>query len=400
MNILLITGPFPHPTFIFRMALALAERGHRVTVAARNRGDWSRFQDALPLPPGLNVRYLLPESGLSDPRVALRLLFGLLRYVPRSPVRAWRLWRDSDTWWEFVRYLPFLSLPHPDVIQFEFLVTATIYPKLGSLIGAPTVVSCRGADLHMLEQRPPEKKSARLDALRWAAAIHCVSDELAGEVNRLVGRSDRVFVNRPAVAAKTIMPKEDYTAAIPKIISVGRLEWKKGYDYLLAALARLKRSGAIFQVEIIGDGALFAELRFSIDDLDLASAVRLVGRITPAEVLDRLRSADLFVLSSHEEGIANAVLEAMAAGLPVVTTNAGGMAEAIRDGVDGFVVPVRDIPALVDRIERLLTDPVLRERMGRSARQRCVEAFTLDRQEEQFELIYRQAVEAGQESCR
>ncbi|MBN1121753.1 MAG: glycosyltransferase family 4 protein [Anaerolineae bacterium] len=396
MHILLITGPFPRPTFIFRMALALAERGHRVTVAARNRGDWSRFRDALPLPPGLSVRYLLPESGLSDPRRLLRLLSGLLRYVPRSPVRAWRLFRGCASWREFVRYLPFLSFPSPDVIQFEFLVTATLYPKLGDLIGVPTVVSCRGADLHMLEQRPPEKKAARIDALRWATAVHCVADELAGEVNRLVGRTDRVFVNRPAVAAEAITPKDNYGAAIPKIISVGRLEWKKGYDYLLAALARLKRSGVAFQAEIVGGGALFAELRFSIDDLDLASEVQLVGRIAPSEVLDRLRRADLFVLSSYEEGIANAALEAMAAGLLVVTTAAGGMAEAIRDGVDGYVVPVRDIPALADRIERLLIDPALRERMGRSARQRCLDAFTLDRQVEQFELIYRQAVEANQ----
>jgi colanic acid/amylovoran biosynthesis glycosyltransferase len=396
MHILLVTGPFPRPTFIFRMALALVERGHRVTVAARNRGDWSRFQDALPLPPSLKVHYLLPESGLSDPRRALRLLFGLLRYVPRSPVRAWRLWRDSDSWREFVRYLPFLSFPHPDVIQFEFLVTATVYPKLGDLIGVPTVVSCRGADLHMLEQRPPEKKAARLDALRWATAVHCVAGELAGEVERLIGRTDQVFVNRPAVAVEAIAPKDDYGAAIPKIVSVGRLEWKKGYDYLLAALARLKQSGVAFQAEIVGGGALFAELRFSIDDLDLASEVRLVGQIAPAEVIDRLRSADLFVLSSHEEGIANAALEAMAAGLPVVTTNAGGMAEAIRDGVDGYVVPVRDIPVLADRIEGLLSDPSLRERMGRSARQRCIDDFSLDRQVEQFELIYRQATEADQ----
>jgi colanic acid/amylovoran biosynthesis glycosyltransferase len=400
MHILLVTGPFPLPTFVLRMALALAERGHRVTVAARNRGDWGRFQDALPLPPGLSVRYLLPESGLSDPRHLLRLLFGLLRYVPRSPIKTWRLWRESCSWREFVRYLSFLSLPRPDVVQFEFLVTAAAYPKLGELIGVPTVVSCRGADLHMLEQRPPESKSARLDALRRATAIHCVSGELAGEVERLVGRRDRVFVNRPAVAVESIEPKTGYTAAISKIVSVGRLEWKKGYDYLLAALARLKRSGAVFQAEIVGGGALYAELRFSIGDLDLASAVRLLGAITPAEVLDRLRKADLLVLSSHEEGIANAALEAMVVGLPVVTTDAGGMAEAIRDGVDGYVVPVRDIPALADRIGRLLADPSLREQMGRSARQRCIDDFSLHRQVKQFEHIYRQAMEAGQEASR
>lgn len=176
------------------------------------------------------------------------------------------------------------------------------------------------------------------------------------------------------------------------IVAVGRLVWKKGFDYLLAALARLKREGIAVKAQIIGDGDLYPRLRFSIEDLSLEPEVELVGPLTSRQVLERMREADLFVLSSHEEGISNAALEAMACGLPVVTTDAGGMAEAVYDGVEGFVVPVRDIGALADRIRALAANPALRERMGRAARARVEREFSLTSQAERFEAIYRAAI--------
>src|SRR5690606_8375069 len=99
-------------------------------------------------------------------------------------------------------------------------------------------------------------------------------------------------------------------------------------------------------------------------------------------------NADIFVLSSHSEGIANAVLEAMACGLPVVTTDCGGMREVITNGVDGFVVPVRDPQAMADALETLMMNKTLRTTIGAAARPRIIESFTLDQQAEQFLSFY------------
>src|SRR4029077_12487758 len=132
-----------------------------------------------------------------------------------------------------------------------------------------------------------------------------------------------IWVNRPAVPTEKIFPKDQWAANDPPIIlAVGRLVWIKGYDYLLAALSRLKQSGIAFKAQIIGDGPLYAQLRYSIEDLNLKPEVELLGPLTSVAVLERMRRADLFVLSSHAEGISNAALEAMATGLPIVTTNA------------------------------------------------------------------------------
>ena len=293
---------------------------------------------------------------------------------------------------QFIRHLPFIN-NYADVVHFEFLGLAAMYPLIPKLLGAPMVVSCRGTELHLLEQHNPEQEAAFLDCLKRADAIHCVSNDMADKVAEVSGRENSrtsgIWVNRPALATEKITPKNNWAVNDPPVIlAVGRLVWIKGYDYLLAALSRLKQAGIAFRAQIIGDGPLYAQLRHSIEDLNLEAEVELLGSLPSAEVLQRLRSADLFVLSSHAEGISNAALEAMAMGLPVVTTNAGGMTEAVSDGIDGYVVPVRDIPALADRLKRLLTDVGQRERMGRSARSRVEANFSLTRQAEVFEQLY------------
>jgi glycosyltransferase involved in cell wall biosynthesis len=133
-------------------------------------------------------------------------------------------------------------------------------------------------------------------------------------------------------------------------------------------------------------------LRFSVLDLDLGDRVTITGPCSPAAVQARLREADVFVLSSVAEGISNAALEAMAAGVPVVTTAAGGMVEAVTDGREGFVVPVRDVETLTARLRQLLSNQAQRAEMGRAARARIVAEFSLTRQAAVFEEQYRSAV--------
>lgn len=406
MRIILVAGRFPQlsETFILRKAIALAECGHRVTVVTRKGGDWALFKDYLPLPVGLSIQCLLPEWGWSNPRRAMTLMAGLAIDSFRSPNRAINLISTSHRelgtrnmpWRQFVRHLPFVKM-RADVVHFEYLGLGAMYPLVPKLIAAPMVVSCRGTELHLFEQHSDQQKAAFVDCLKRAAAIHCVSNSMANKVAAVSGRENSrtsgIWVNRPAVATDKIIPKNNWAGNDPPLIlAVGRLVWIKGYDYLLTALSQLKQAGIAFRAQIIGDGPLHASLRYSIEDLNLKPEVELLGSLPSAEVLQRLRSADLFVLSSHAEGISNSALEAMAVGLPVVTTNAGGMAEAVRDGVDGYVVPVRDIPAMADRLKKLLTDSAQRERMGRSARTRAEAEFSLSRQAEVFEQMYQTVI--------
>jgi glycosyltransferase involved in cell wall biosynthesis len=407
LRIILVVGKFPQlsETFILRKAIALAERGHQVTVAARSCGDWEGFNDR-PLPAGLSVQTLISEWGWSNPWRAPGLIARVITSSLQSPLRAFDLIRHchrhavmkSAPWRHFIRHLPFIN-KSADVVNFEFLGLAAMYPLVPKLVDAPMVVGCRGTELHLLDQTNPNQEAALLNCLKRADAVHCVSNNMAIKVAELSGRAntrDGIWVNRPAVPTEKISPKDRWAANDPPIIlAVGRLVWIKGYDYFLAALSRLKQSGIAFKAQIIGDGPLYAQLRYSIEDLNLKPEVELLGPLTSVEVLERMRRADLFVLSSHAEGISNAALEAMATGLPIVTTNAGGMPEAVRDGIDGYVVPARDIPALTDGLRSLLIDAGLRERMGRAARSRAEADFSLSRQVEVFEQLYQSVASGG-----
>jgi colanic acid/amylovoran biosynthesis glycosyltransferase len=162
------------------------------------------------------------------------------------------------------------------------------------------------------------------------------------------------------------------------------LIWKKGYEYALQSIRVLKDRGINLEFNILGDGPERDRVVFTIHDLELNDVVQLHGQNSPEKVREVLRNSDVFLLSSLTEGISNAVLEAMACGLPVVTTDCGGMREAVTDGVEGFVVPVNDVEAMSEALHTLCQNPQLRKRMGNAGRQ-CVEkSFSLTRQVQQF----------------
>lgn len=388
MNILLVTGRFPQrsETFIYRKAVALADHGHEVTVLCRQRGDWSLYPD--PLPSSLRIEVLPPDLSRGDVSSVVASLSSLAR-ASLMPAATTRLYRESKNARGFARHLPFIGR-RADVVHFEFLGLSSMYPLAGEIVGAPTITSCRGQDVHLLAIRTDDHCDEMLRCLRESTALHCVSEELAGSVERLTGRHDGIWINRPAVNVQAIRPRRRVQSnARLKILISGRLAWVKGFDYLLTALARLRSKGINFQADILGDGELHSQLRFSIADLDLTSYVTLVGGVSSTEVIERLGTTDVFVLSSLEEGISNSVLEAMASGIPVVTTNAGGMTEVVTDGVEGFVVPIRRPDALADAIGRLAGDAKLRQTMGTAGRRRAESEFSLERQVATFEQIYR-----------
>jgi glycosyltransferase involved in cell wall biosynthesis len=162
---------------------------------------------------------------------------------------------------------------------------------------------------------------------------------------------------------------------------------------MLRAVRLLLDRGCDVTLSIAGDGddESMAALRLGIRDLHLDHHVRLLGRCRRAEVPEIVAGADVFVLSSLSEGISNAVLEAMAMGRPVVVTAAGGMAEAVRDGVDGYVVPTRQPHALADAIERLGDAAERRNEMGDAAAAHVRQSFTIKHHIERFCALYEEA---------
>ena len=157
-----------------------------------------------------------------------------------------------------------------------------------------------------------------------------------------------------------------------RLVTVGRLQAPKDPLTLVRALAELRRPG---EAVIAGDGPDRPAVEREVRRLGLESVVRLAGERD--DVGELLAAADMFVLSSRSEGLPLSILEAMAAGLPIVASSVGGVPELVVDGETGLLVPPGDPHALAAAIERLLDDPALRRQLGTAGRTRVSEHFDL-----------------------
>ncbi len=197
----------------------------------------------------------------------------------------------------------------------------------------------------------------------------------------------------PSQISSSTPPEVDPRGDGPLVGMVGRLGWKKGYEYALEAFAKVRDRVSGLRVDIVGDGDLRDELQSRARELGLEDTVRFLGQQT--DVPRRMSTFDCYVLSSVIEGMPNALLEAMALGRPVVTTSAGGSAEVAIDGESGLVVPIKDADALASAIERVLTDELLAERISRAAASRVRAEFSEDAMLNALDTLYRREMTAA-----
>src|SRR6185436_3798725 len=169
----------------------------------------------------------------------------------------------------------------------------------------------------------------------------------------------------------------------PRLLSIARLVEKKGVEYAIRAAARLR--GVDFHYDIVGDGPLRPGLEQLVRELDVADRVNLLGWKQQTEVVQLLEQAHLLVAPSvtgrdgDQEGIPVAMMEAMAMGLPVLSTQHSGIPELVEDGRSGYLVPERDVDALAEGLKRLLTAPEQWAEMGEAGRRRVEADYDIHR---------------------
>lgn len=150
----------------------------------------------------------------------------------------------------------------------------------------------------------------------------------------------------------------------------------KDHPTLLNAMCRVAEAHPNAHLALVGEGTEEQTLRTMTRDLGLSDRVTFTG---PSNDVPRaLAAMDIFVLSSHSEGMSNAIIEAMAAGLPVVASDVGGNAECVVDGATGYIVPHDDVGTLADRLNHLLSEPVTAKALGEAGRQRVADLFDVE----------------------
>lgn len=389
-RILLIRLKWPPETFMLRLVNGLADRGIHMTLAVHERPS-----PGWPVHP--NVEYVwTPPWSDSGARSLGQTGRALLDAARRSPSQTRRLLGQSRQASSpsgaaamLHRYLPYAGRRW-DVVYFPWNTMAIAYRPL--LERGPSVISCRGTQINVTPHNP-ERAAIRdglADTFRRASAVHCVSAAIRDEATQYGLEPDKAVVIHPAVDPDVFRPAAHMPSGGPlRVVTTGGLLWGKGYEYALLAIRALLDRGVAVRFDVIGGGEERQRLLYTIHDLGLQDHVIAHGPLPPEGVLRLLQAADVFLLTSLSEGLSNAVLEAMACGLPVITTAVGGMPEAISDGAEGFLVPARDPRATADALQRLAAQPGLRREMGAAGRRRIIRDFALANQIDAYAELFR-----------
>jgi glycosyltransferase involved in cell wall biosynthesis len=232
---------------------------------------------------------------------------------------------------------------------------------------------------------------------RATTATVCVSQrERADGLRARTCRADRTVVIPNAVDVDAY-PQAPLERDVPRLISVGRLAAPKDWSTLLYALAALEPE-TFAELMIVGDGPDRERVEDELARSSLRRRVRLLGERD--DVPGLLSDADVFVLASRSEGLPLSVIEAMAAGLPVVASDVGGVGELVREGETGLLVPPGDPAALADALRLLLADRGLRRRLGSGGRERAKAFFDFSGfRRAHLELYRRELAAAGVSSA-
>lgn len=370
MKILFVSGIFPPDlggpaTYVPAMAEALGNLGHQIVGVVTLADDPDAPMDQRPFP---------------------------VYRLARHQWRPLRLLRTIATIRRLAR--------HADVVFLNGLVLEGVIAS--RLATRPTVIKVVG-DLMWERARNQRATTLAIDAFqtailpwrwRWlrrlqgvytaaAARVLTPSRYLGGIVAQWGVSPDRIRVVYNAVEAPpptaTTMP-----AAAWDVVTVARLVPWKG----LAELIDLAKARD-WHLKIVGDGPLRAEL----EARSRGANVTFTGQVPQSQVAHEIRSGRVFVLNSSYEGLPHIVLEAKAAGVPVVATAAGGTVETIHDGVDGFLVPPGDVTALADRIGHLLADESRHKQLAQAGLAQISGSFSYQRMVTQTLAVLREAAE-------
>ena len=256
--------------------------------------------------------------------------------------------------------------------------------QLARRLHRPVICSARGSEVHTTPNESPIFRRMTQWALRRTDGMIAVSSALARDAVGLAGGtlSPKVIYNGVA----EYFPKADDRAAIRRslnlpetaqiILFVGRCELDKGAEELMKAFAEFRQRDPAAALVYVGDGSARVQLQALASQGQFGGRVHFAGQVGRAEIRQYLQAADIFVLPSHGEGMPNALLEAMAAGLPCIATAVGGIPEAVQDGVNGLLIPPKSPAAIVAALQRINDVPDLAGQLGRAAIHTVKNKFT------------------------
>jgi len=409
MKIAFLVDVFPKlsETAILHQITGLLECGHEVDIFAVARGQEAVVHADVDKYRLLQRTYYveLPRSKWGRFFSALGILLTKFRYNPTTVVRTlnvFRFGRQAASLWLLHLVAPFLGKGPYEVIHCQFGPNgnrALLLEELGA-IGGKIITTFRGYDLSSYLHRHGQHVYDRLFAR--ADLLCCVCASMKEKLIELGCDERKIVVHRSGVDTKrfTVRPSTLSENGKVRVLTIARLVEKKGVQYGIQAVGMLLQRYPQLEYRIVGEGPLQEELRRLITSLGADTRISLLGWKRQDEVIDLLQHSDILVAPSvtsengDEEGVPGVVMEALACGVPVVSTYHSGIPEVVQDGQSGFLVPERDVPALADKLAYLIDHPQQRVAMGQVGRRFVEEHCNLSTLNDRLVSLYQQVCHA------
>jgi len=346
-RIAIFSGAIPSTTFIENLITGIAEKDFQLFILGRIEGKTNYPLNVHLLPTYkseyltlLNVIKLSFLLFFSRPVFLLRLYKNVLR---KNPIRRVLI--------KLGFFLPLIR-SKIEILHIQWTTHLATFEELKEVTNIKMIVSLRGSHTNYSPFIDPEIAACYVRLFPKCNRFHSVSNAMVPKAVKYGAEAYKIKVIYTSVDKSTeeASLKTGNLHTPLELIAVGRFEWTKGYDYLIDALALLKSQGFDFRFYLVAAGKIPDEIKFQLFQYGLNDQVVIINGLDHDQTLVKIRNSDILLLPSVEEGIANVAVEAMALGTIVISTNCGGMEELIDDGINGFIVPIRNINAMAEKI--------------------------------------------------
>lgn len=415
MKIAMLVDTFPcrSETFILNQVTGLLERGHEVHVYAERR-DPSPDLLAELAPYDWRSFYFQEGAGRIPSNKLVRLMKGLTLLRPSRErgvlVKSlnMRKFGKMAASFELLYKSAALLKDAYDLVHCHFGPNGQIGAALKHIgaIKGKVVTTFYGYDV---TSYPRQHGHGTYDFLfSHGDLVIAISEKMKRDLIVLGCSTEKIVLHHLGVDLKRFAYDADQGSREDRvrILTVGRFVEKKGLEYGIRAVAQVLKTFPQIEYHIVGDGELRGRMTHLIDELQVGDQVKLLGWKGPEEVARLMKDSDLFLVpsvtskSGDQEGTPTVIIEALARGLPVVSTLHSGIPEMIQDGKTGFLVPERDVAALAEALDCLIRYPNARREMGKAGRAWAEKKYDIQQLNDSLVELYDQVLNSETDQAR
>ncbi|WP_347275219.1 glycosyltransferase [Candidatus Kuenenia sp.] len=403
MKIAFIVGEFPvlSEAFILNQITGLIDRGHKVDIFPEKLGNYPvmhedvikynllkcTYYQTIPINKfsRLGKYFFLVISNFHKNPIALLKTLNILKIRGKSSLLN-----------ILYKTVQFSDKGHYDIIHCHFGQIGNIGALLKDIgtIKGRLVTTFHGYDMSLYIKK--EGNDVYNYLFEKGDMFLPISERWKNELIKLGCDEKKIFVHRMGIDTRKFLfyPRKPRDNGKVQLLTVARLVEKKGVQYGINAVAKVLKNHPDIEYKIVGDGTLRGDMTRLIDELDVSNNIKLLGWKTQEEIMELMKTTDILLAPSvtsqdgDQEGIPVVLMEALAQGIPVLSTYHSGIPELVHDGISGFLVPERDVDSLAERLMYLIGHQEIWAEMGKAGRKYVAENYDVNKLNDQLLELY------------